>query len=46
MENEQKEMMCLETYGVRYFKLTTNEKRIMDRLYSRRILEENQKEVN
>ena len=45
MENENKEMMCLEIYGVRYFKLTTPEKHIIDRLYSRQILEEMQKEV-
>ena len=40
MENENKEMMCLEVYGVRYFKLTTSEKHIIDRLYSRKILDE------
>lgn len=43
MENEQKELMCLEIYGVHYLELKPLEKHIIDRIYSREIIE--QKEV-
>ena len=31
--NNDKEDMCLEIYGVRYFKLTQHERDIIDKMY-------------
>ena len=37
--NENKEDLCLEIYGVRYFRLCQFQRDIIDRIYSKRILE-------
>ena len=31
--NYDKEDLCLEIYGVRYFKLTEHERKVIDKLY-------------
>ena len=34
--NEDKEDMCLEIYGVRYYRLTQYERDLIDRMYIKR----------
>ena len=45
MINEEKEYMSLDIYGVRYDKLTSNEKWIIDKMYSKIIMKNIETEV-